>query len=99
MDLRLRSGVFSELMPSIVGRMMTGNGRKGCSERHRGAAGIPILSVQRLTVVWIIIGLSVLAVAILGIVGRRRPGSPSDLGWVTEQWLAEHRADQSASSR
>jgi hypothetical protein len=49
--------------------------------------------------VWIVIGLSVLAVAIFGIVRRRRPGSPSDLGWVTEQWLAEHRADQSAVSR
>jgi hypothetical protein len=49
--------------------------------------------------VWIVIGLSVLAVAIFGIVRRRRPGGPSDLGWVTEQWLAEHRADQSTVSR
>ena len=69
-----------------------------CPERHRRAAGVPILFSQRSTAVWIVIGLSVLAVAILGIVGRR-PGSPSDLGWVTEQWLAEHRADRSASSR
>jgi len=42
--------------------------------------------------VWIIIGLSVLALTILWILRRRRPGAPSDLGWVTEKWLAEHRA-------
>jgi hypothetical protein len=49
--------------------------------------------------VWIIIGSSALAVAIFGVVRRRRRGGPSELGWVTEQWLAEYRADQSAASR
>jgi hypothetical protein len=49
--------------------------------------------------VWIVIGLSVLAATLFGIVRRRRPSGSSDLGWVTEQWLAEHRADQSAVSR
>jgi hypothetical protein len=49
--------------------------------------------------VWVIVGLSVLAVAIFAIVRRWRQGSPSDLGWVTEQWLAEHRHDQSVTSR
>jgi hypothetical protein len=45
------------------------------------------------------IGLSVLALSVFGIVQRRRRGSRSGLGWVTEQWLAEQRADQSATSR
>jgi hypothetical protein len=36
--------------------------------------------------------LSVLALTVFGIVRRRRPGGPSELGWVTEKWLAEHRA-------
>jgi hypothetical protein len=40
----------------------------------------------------------VLVLAIFGVVRRRR-GGPSDLGWVTEQWLVEYRADQSAASR
>jgi hypothetical protein len=39
------------------------------------------------------------AATLFGIVRRRRPSGSSDLGWVTEQWLAEHRADQSAVSR
>jgi hypothetical protein len=50
--------------------------------------------------VWIVIGLSVLAATVFGIVRRRRRlGGPSDLGWVTEQWLVEHCADQSAAAR
>jgi hypothetical protein len=55
---------------------------------------------MRSIAVWIVIGLSVLAATVFGIVRRRRrSGGPSDLGWVTEQWLVEHRADQSAASR
>jgi hypothetical protein len=49
----------------------------------------------RSTAAWIVTGLSVLAATVFGIVRRRRrAGGPSDLGWVTEQWLVEHRADQ-----
>jgi hypothetical protein len=49
--------------------------------------------------VWIIIGLSVLVLTVFGMVRSRRPGGRSDLGWVTDEWLAEQRADQSAASR
>jgi hypothetical protein len=40
-------------------------------------------------------GILVLIVAL----ARWRAARESDLGWVTERWLAEYRADQSADSK
>jgi hypothetical protein len=48
---------------------------------------------------WVIIGLSVaLSTVILYRYRTRRSSSPPELGWVTERWLAEHRAHQSGES-
>jgi hypothetical protein len=48
--------------------------------------------------VWIIIAAGVAAV-VMAAVARRRAASDSDLGWVTERWLTEYRADQAADSK
>jgi hypothetical protein len=47
--------------------------------------------------VWIIAGtvVVVLAVALM----NRRATNQADLGWVTERWLSEYRADQAADSK
>jgi hypothetical protein len=45
-----------------------------------------------------IIAAATAAVAIIGI-AHRRAVRESDLGWVTERWLTEYRADQSADSK
>lgn len=45
---------------------------------------------------WSIIGLSIVAVVIYAAVSReRRLAGPHDLGSVSNQWVAEHRAHQS----
>jgi hypothetical protein len=47
---------------------------------------------------WIVVmaGIAVLAIAAAV---RRRAAIASDLGWVTERWLAEYRANQVADSK
>ena len=47
---------------------------------------------------WFIIAAGFVVVAILT-VARRRADNDSDLGWVTERWLTEYRADQAADSK
>lgn len=70
-----------------------------CAERHRHDACARLRSTQRLTTVLIVVALVVLAMAIaVGFHKRRAEGRP-DLGWVTERWLAEYRADASRPSR
>lgn len=39
------------------------------------------------------------AVGIVLAIARHRAAADSDLGWVTERWLTEYRADQAADSR
>jgi len=48
--------------------------------------------------VWIIIAGGIAVFAIVA-VARRRMATDSDLGWVTERWLAEYRADQAADAK
>jgi hypothetical protein len=48
--------------------------------------------------VWFIITTS-LAVVVIAVLAHRRAAAESDLGWVTERWLTEFRADQSADSK
>jgi hypothetical protein len=48
---------------------------------------------------WVFVGLSVLALGAFAAYRTRRLTDPSDLGWVTERWLAEHRAHQWDESR
>lgn len=48
---------------------------------------------------WVIAALSVLAFSTFAFTRTRRVGGPSDLGWVTERWLAEHRANHPGESR
>ena len=48
---------------------------------------------------WVIVALSVLALSTFAFNRTRRAGGPSDLGRVTERWLAEHRTHQPGESR
>lgn len=46
---------------------------------------------------WIIIaGVAVVAMVVIG---HRRAATAPSLGWVTERWLSEYRADQAADSK
>jgi hypothetical protein len=47
---------------------------------------------------WIVV---MAGIAVLGIAAaaRRRAAMSSDLGWVTERWLAEYRANQAGDSK
>ena len=47
---------------------------------------------------WLII-LAVVAAGLIVIIAHRRAVLDSDLGRVTERWLTEYRADQTADSR
>lgn len=49
--------------------------------------------------VLIVLALSVLAMTTAAVLHRRLAGGPTDLGWVSERWLAEYRADASRPSR
>ncbi|HVH29907.1 MAG TPA: hypothetical protein VM818_24330 [Vicinamibacterales bacterium] len=46
---------------------------------------------------WVLVAVSVFALGTIGMAayGTRRTGGPPDVGYVTERWLAEHRAHQS----
>ena len=46
-----------------------------------------------MNIVWIIVGLGVVG-AIAAIGWSQAPGRQSDLGSVSEQWVAEHRLSQ-----
>jgi hypothetical protein len=48
--------------------------------------------------VWIILAAGTVVVAVVAM-ARWHTTRESDLGWVTERWLAEYRADQSADSK
>ena len=50
------------------------------------------------TDVWIIIAGGIAVFAIVA-VARQRMATDSDLGWVTERWLTEYRADQAADAK
>jgi len=53
----------------------------------------------RFTTVLIVVALSILVVSIAAVLHRRLIRKPPDLGWVSERWLAEYRADASRPSR
>lgn len=72
---------------------------RGCAKRHRRAALWPLRYETRSTTVLIVIALIVVALTIAVALRRYRPGNSADLGWVTERWLAEYRADSSRPSR
>ena len=70
-----------------------------CAIRHRRVALWPVRYEARSTTVLIVVALIVLALTIAVALRRYRAGSSGDLGWVTERWLAEYRADSSRPSR
>ncbi|MBI2828479.1 MAG: hypothetical protein HYX77_04310 [Acidobacteria bacterium] len=47
----------------------------------------------------IVVALSVLAMGIAVVLRKNLAGGRPDLGWVSERWLAEYRADASRPSR
>jgi len=48
---------------------------------------------------FIIVTLSVLSMTIAAVLHKRMVGNQPDLGWVSERWLAEYRADASRPPR
>ena len=56
-------------------------------------------AVCELTYVLIAVALGVVAVSVAALLHRRLAGAHPDLGWVSERWLAEYRADASRPSR
>lgn len=50
-----------------------------------------------MNILWIVLG-----AAVLGLLARkilRRPDRPSDLGFVSHQWIAEHRLAQTQDAQ
>lgn len=47
---------------------------------------------------WLLLTIGI-AVAVIVVIAHRRATNESDLGWVTERWLTEYRADQAADSK
>jgi hypothetical protein len=47
---------------------------------------------------WIVVTAAIAVLAIAA-AARRRAAIASDLGWVTERWLAEYRTSQVADSK
>ena len=54
----------------------------------------------RSTYVLVLAALSVLTLSLVAVavLRRRLAGGDPDLGWVSERWLAEHRADSARPS-
>ena len=46
----------------------------------------------------VLAALSVLLVGLIAVLRRRTAGDDPDLGWVSERWLAEYRADSTRPS-
>lgn len=69
--------------------MVRDSGAYVCAERHRqgGAPGRTLYDVLVLAAV------AVLTVSLIAVLRRRTVGVLPDPGWVSERWLAEHRAD------
>ena len=65
-----------------------------CAEQHRrgGAPGGTLYDV-------LVLGaLGVLVLSLVTVMRRRTVGAEPDLGWVSERWLAEYRADSTRPS-
>jgi hypothetical protein len=57
----------------------------------------PIVETKRevsMNVVWLIVGVGIVGFLAKWIVWSGTRGSQSDLGFVSQQWLAEHRLSQ-----
>ena len=52
-----------------------------------------------MTMVWIVLGIGLLVALARTIVWRRERGWEADLGFVTHQWVAEHRLAQTQDAR
>jgi len=48
--------------------------------------------------VWLALGLGVFAAIVIATRRQRRLASLGNLGWVSERWLTEYRADQQGDS-
>ncbi|HEY5616670.1 MAG TPA: hypothetical protein VIK60_01925 [Vicinamibacterales bacterium] len=46
----------------------------------------------------ILVALSLLVLGIITVLRKTATGGRRDLGWVSEHWLAEYRADESSPS-
>ena len=66
-----------------------------CAEQHRrgGAPGGTLYDVLVLAA-----ALGTLVLTLVTVMRRRTVGADPDLGWVSERWLAEYRADSTRPS-
>jgi hypothetical protein len=65
-----------------------------CAEKHRRgrAPGGTLYDVL------VLAALGALILSLLAVMRRRTAGAEPDLGWVSERWLAEYRADSTRPS-
>jgi hypothetical protein len=47
---------------------------------------------------WIVIVMGIFAMATMALLGHRRVGDLTNLGYVSERWLSEYRAEQRGDS-
>jgi hypothetical protein len=65
-----------------------------CAEKHRRgrAPGGTLYDVL------VLAALGALILSLVAVIRRRTVGADPDLGWVSERWLAEYRADSTRPS-
>ena len=82
---------------------LAGTAECDCAVSHILAAADPVLSNRgeeeqerdlSMNVVWIVVGIGIFGVLAKWIGWPHERGGPSELGFVSQQWLAEHRLSQ-----
>ena len=61
-------------------------------------AQTPDAACRTLPAVLVLAALTALTVSLIAVLRRRAAGADPDLGWVSERWLAEYRADSTRPS-
>jgi len=79
-----------------------------CLVPHTAVRRVPVLSIRgepnqyedvSMTMVWIVLGIGLLVALARTIAWRHERGRPADLGFVSHQWVAEHRLAQTLDAR
>jgi hypothetical protein len=78
-------------------------GKRGCAVSHMRRAADPVLSNRgyeahrrdvSMSLAWLVVAIGVIAILAKWVTWLDRHGKQSDLGFVSQQWLMEHRLAQ-----